>query len=60
MWCIEYHVQKMEYKLVSDEGILTKNVCNSYTVFGAIEGHDVWMQTPSTWIKPMDHGSYYV
>ena len=41
MWCIEYHVQKMEYKLVSDEGILTKNVCNSYTVFGAIEGHDV-------------------
>ena len=42
MWCIEYHVQKMEYKLVSDEGILTKNVCNSYTVFGAIEGHDVW------------------
>ena len=35
-------MQKMEYKLVSDEGILTLNICNSYTVFGAIEGHDVW------------------
>ena len=32
MWSIEYNVQQMECELVSDEGILTQSVCNSYTV----------------------------
>ena len=41
----------MEYKLVSDEGFLTQHVCNSYTVFGAIEGHDVCLYETCAFIN---------